>query len=58
MDRRALRVFDQQAAADKEAKRLVKIAYATGGTVPYSLECMLRIKISMKVLRAVWREKN
>lgn len=52
-----MKVFDQQAAADKEAKRLVKIAYAAGGTVPYSLECLLRLKISMKVLRAVWRGK-
>lgn len=52
-----MKVFDQQAAADREAKRLVKIAYATGGTVPYSLGCLLRLKISMKVLRAVWRGK-
>ncbi len=48
-------IFDQQAAADKEARRLVRIAYKTGGTVPYTLGRLLELKVSLKVVRAVYR---
>ena len=49
--------YDHQAAADKEARRLVRIAYRTGGTVPYSLGRLLELKLSLKVIRAVLRPK-
>lgn len=48
-------MLDQQAAADKEARRMVRVAYATGGTVSFSLSRLLELKISIKVLRAVYR---
>jgi hypothetical protein len=47
--------YDCQKAADKEAKRLIKIAYNTGGTVPFSLGRMIDLKCSLKVIRAVLR---
>lgn len=47
--------YDAQAAADKEARRLVRIAYATGGTVGYSLGRLLELKVSLNVVRAVYR---
>jgi hypothetical protein len=47
--------YDCQAEADKEAKRIVKLAYANGGTVPYSLGRLIELKFSLKVIRAVIR---
>lgn len=47
--------FDQQAAADKEARRLCRIAYKTGGTVPYDLRRLIELKLSLKVIRAIQR---
>lgn len=47
--------FDQQAAADKEARRLIRIAYKNGSTVPYSLGRLLELGISLTVIRAVHR---
>jgi hypothetical protein len=47
--------YDCQKAADKKAKRLIKIAYNTGGTVPFSLGRMIDLKCSLKVIRAVLR---
>lgn len=44
-----------QDAADKEARRMIRLAYATGGTVGFSLSRLLSLKISTKVLRAVYR---
>ena len=44
-----------QDAADKEARRIVRVAYATGGTVGFSLSRLLELKISLKVLQAVYR---
>jgi hypothetical protein len=55
MDRRPVRVFDQQAAADKEARRLVRVAFRAGGTVPYSLGRLIELKLSLNVIRAVYR---
>lgn len=52
------KLFDQQAAADKEARRQVRIAYKAGGTVPYSLGRLLELNFSMKVVRAVIRSKE
>ena len=50
-----VKLFDHQAAADKEAKRLVKIAYATGGTVPFTLGRLIELKLSLKIIKAVIR---
>jgi nicotinic acid phosphoribosyltransferase len=47
--------YNAQAAADKEARRLVRIAYANGGTVSFSLRRLLELKLSLKVVRAVHR---
>ena len=47
--------FDQEAAAKKEARRLCRIAYQTGGTVPYSLRYLIELKLSVKVIRAIAR---
>lgn len=44
-----------QLAADKEARRMVRLAYRTGGKVGFSLSRLLELKISLKVLRAVIR---
>jgi hypothetical protein len=44
-----------QDAADKEARRQVRIAYKTGGTVWYSLNRLLSLGVSLKVVRAVYR---
>jgi len=44
-----------QTAADKEARRMVRVAFATGGTVPFTLGRLIELKISIKVLRAVYR---
>lgn len=48
-------IFDQQKAADKEARRLCRIAYKTGSTVSYSLGRLIELKLSLKVIRAVHR---
>lgn len=50
-----LGMFDQQKAADKEARRLVRVAYKTGNKVPYTLGRLIELKISVKVIRAVYR---
>lgn len=47
--------FDQKAAADKEARRLCRIAHRTGGTVPYTLGRLLELKLSLSVVRAIYR---
>lgn len=47
--------FDQQAAADKEARRQVRVAYKCGNTVPYSLGRLLELGISLTVIKAVHR---
>ena len=44
-----------QGAADKEARRIVREAYAAGRTVPYSLSRLLELKVSLRVVRAVYR---
>lgn len=48
-------IADPQAAADKEARRLCRLAYKTGGTVPYGLSRLLELKLSLKVVRAIYR---
>lgn len=53
-----MKIFNQQAAADKEAKRHIKIALETGGTVPYSLGRLIELKCSLKTIQAVIREKS
>lgn len=50
-----LKVFDQQAAADKVARALIKGAYARGDTVPFSLSRLIDLKTRVKVIRAVYR---
>jgi len=50
-------VLNQQEAADKAARRDVRLAYQQGRTVPYSLARLLELKISTKVLRSVYRGK-
>lgn len=44
-----------QEAADKEARRLIRLAYKTGGTVGYSLNRLLSLGVSLKIVRAVYR---
>lgn len=44
-----------QDAADKEARRLVRLAYKTGGTVGFSLNRLISLGVSLKVIRAVKR---
>ena len=46
---------DWQGQADKEARRIVRKAYASGNTVPYSLGRLLELGFSLKVVRAVYR---
>jgi len=48
-------VIDSQAAADKEARRIVRLAYKSGGTVGFTLSRLIELKISNKVLQAVYR---
>ena len=48
---------DWQGKADKEARQIVKKAYETGQTVGFSLERLIDLKISLKVIRAVYRGK-
>jgi len=50
-------MLDQQAAADKEARRMVRLAYQQGRTVGFSLSRLIDIKTSAKVIRAVYRGK-
>lgn len=51
-------MIDAQKVADKEARRLVRLAYKSGGTVGFSLSRLIELKISTKVLRAVYSGKN
>lgn len=44
-----------QAAADKTARRAVRIAFKNGSTVPYSLARLLELGVSLRVVRAVYR---
>jgi hypothetical protein len=44
--------------ADKEGRAIVRAAYARGDTVGFSLSRLLELKISLKVLRAVYRGKQ
>ena len=46
---------DWQGQSDREAKRIVREAYAAGRTVPYSLGRLVELKISLKIIRAVQR---
>jgi esterase/lipase len=49
---------DWQGQADREARRLVREAYAAGRTVGYSLGRLLELKLSLRVVRAVYRGKQ
>jgi hypothetical protein len=44
-----------QKAADKEARRIVRLAFKHGNTVSFSLARLLEIGCSLKVIRAVLR---
>lgn len=46
--------FDAQAAADKAARRAVREAFKHGRTVDYSLGRLLELKVSLRVVRAVY----
>ncbi len=46
---------DWQGMSDKEARRIVRAAYASGSTVPYSLSRLLSLGFSLKVIKAVYR---
>lgn len=46
---------DWQGQADKEARRIVREAFAAGRTVPYDLRRLLELKLSLRVVRAVYR---
>lgn len=49
------KVFDQQAEADKECRRLCKQAKEQGGTVPFSLSRMIEAKVPLSTIRRVLR---
>ena len=49
---------DWQGMADREARQIVRKAYAAGQTVPYSLQRLIELKFSLKVVRAVYRGKQ
>lgn len=49
---------DWQGQADREARRIVREAYAAGRTVGYSLGRLLELKLSLRVVRAVYRGKQ
>ena len=49
---------DWQGQADREARRLVREAYAAGRTVGYSLGRLRELKLSLRVVRAVYRGKQ
>ena len=49
---------DWQGQADREARRIVREAYAAGRTVPYSLGRLLELKLSLRVVRAVYGGKQ
>lgn len=40
---------------DKEALRLIRIAYRNGATVPFSMRYMLELNVSLKIIKAVLR---
>lgn len=48
-------ITSAQHDADKEARRIVRIAYRVGNTVPYTLSRLVELKLSLKVIRAVYR---
>ena len=58
MDRRAMSgaVFNQQKVADKECRRLCKLAKESGGTVPYTLSRMIDAKVPLSTIRKVIRK--
>lgn len=43
-----------QDAADKEARRLIRLAYKSGGKVCFNLSRLISLNISVKVIRAVY----
>lgn len=49
---------DWQSQSDREARRIVKEAYAAGRTVGYSLGRLLDLKLSLSVVKAVYRGKQ
>lgn len=49
---------DWQGQADREARRIVRDAYASGRTVSYSLARLLELKLSLRVIRAVYRSEQ
>jgi hypothetical protein len=49
------KVYDAQGEADKAARRLCRESYERGGTVPYSLGRLLELRLSLKVVRAIYR---
>jgi hypothetical protein len=44
-----------QQEADKAARRICREAYERGGFVPYTLGRLLELKLSLKVVRAIYR---
>jgi len=44
---------DWQEKADRDARKAVRKAYATGQTVCYSLQRLIELGLSLKVIRAV-----
>lgn len=47
--------YDAQAEADKAARRNCREAYKKGASVPYSLSRLLELKLSLQVVRAIYR---
>ena len=50
------RALDQQAAADKECRRLCKQAKENGGTVHFGLGRMIDAKVPLSTIRKVLRQ--
>lgn len=49
------RIYNAQKAADKECRRLCKLAAENGGTVPFTLSRMIDAKVPLSTIRKVYR---
>jgi hypothetical protein len=50
-----MNLYKHQKEVDKEARRQCRLAYETGKTVPYSLRRLIELKLSLKVIRKIYR---
>jgi len=48
-------MVSNQEAADKAARKMIRLAYKTGGTVSFSLSRLLSLGVSLKVAMSVYK---